>query len=40
VVNRRFDDEAARPILTDIDRQEAAEVSRARTTESPTAPAE
>jgi NhaP-type Na+/H+ or K+/H+ antiporter len=31
VVNRRFDDEAARLVLTDIDQQEAAEASRART---------
>jgi monovalent cation/hydrogen antiporter len=33
VVNRVFDDEAARLVLTDIDQQEAAAASRARTAE-------
>jgi NhaP-type Na+/H+ or K+/H+ antiporter len=33
VVNRVFDDEAARLVLADIDRQEAAAASRARTAE-------
>jgi len=33
VVNRVFDDEAARLVLADIDQQEAAAASRARTAE-------